>query len=259
MGRTRSHRALSEAARAAGTAPDRAAELEAKLTAMEQELERSRLQHQEDSAGFAQALARLAQSERGLSQTKAKLVDAESRAARAEARLVAAEAHRAAAEAQASELEARLLEVEAREREALIAAEDARDERAAAMAEVEQLKRQSLQREPGGGANDPESRELRRRLAAAEERVDTLSHERARLLELLASLEVLGREISHLTQQAVPVAAGLPKVEAWLGRDVEAEHVRATVRPEAFSAPPPQASRTWSTPELVIDGVKQTQ
>jgi chromosome segregation ATPase len=95
----------------------------------------------------------------------------------------------------------------------------------------------------------------RRDLAAAETRVDALTHERTRLLDVLASLEVLGREISQLTSQATAEGTSLPKSE-WLGRDVEAEHVRATVRPEGMSAAPPKAPRAWSTPEILVDGVK---
>jgi chromosome segregation ATPase len=93
-------------------------------------------------------------------------------------------------------------------------------------------------------------------LAAAESRVDVLTHERTRLLDVLASLEVLGREISQLTNQATAEGTSLPKGECWLGRDVEAEHVRATVRPEGMSAAPPKAPRTWSAPEIVVDGIK---
>lgn len=280
MGRSRSHRALSANALQAPGSGNRVAELEAQLKATQLELEKARAAHQEDSAGFGQALARLTQSERALSQTRAKLVEAEAKAEGtsaqlrelrelaeslskdsaagteecaklneilrdAEARVTAAQGRAAAADARALELETRLAEAEAREREALIAAEEARDERAAALAEIESLR-----------LDQGDSGEARRQLAAAEARLDTLTHERVRLLDLFASLEVLGREITHLTQQATPDSPELPKVEAWLGRDVEAEHVRATVRPEAFVPPPAQASRTWSTPEIVIDGVK---
>jgi len=82
-----------------------------------------------------------------------------------------------------------------------------------------------------------------------------LTHERSRLLGLLASLDVLAREVAHLTAQAAPAGVSLPEVEGWLGRDVEAKHVRATVRPE-FSPPAPKPSRTRSAPELTVDGVK---
>lgn len=286
MGRSRSHRALSASAVQTPSSGDRVAELEAQLRATQQELESARAAHQEDSAGFAQTLSRLTQSERSLSQTRAKLVEAEAkyepllaqlkalrelaeslshdsaagteecaklnealhaaeaRITDAESRVTSAQAREAAADARANELETRLAEAEARERDALIAAEEARDERAAVAAELEAVR-----------SEQGDSGEARRQLAAAEARLDTLTHERVRLLELFASLEVLGREITHLTEQATPASPALPKVEAWLGRDVEAEHVRATLRPEGFSAPP-QASRTWSTPEIVIDGMK---
>lgn len=273
MSISRSHRALSASALQAASSGDRVVELEAQLRATQAELERARATYQEDSAGFAQTLSRMTQSERSLSQTRAKLVEAEAKAepllaqlkelrelaeslsrdsaagteecAKLNEAVHAAEQRAAAAEARASELETRLAEAEARERDALIAAEEARDERAAVAAELEAVR-----------LDRGDSSEARRQLAAAEARLDTLTHERVRLLELFASLEVLGREITHLTQQATPESTALPKVEAWLGRDVEAEHVRATVRPEAFSAPPVQATRSWSTPEIVIDGVK---
>ena len=93
-------------------------------------------------------------------------------------------------------------------------------------------------------------------VAATAERNAVLTHERTRLLGLLASLEVLAREITQLTAQTATATGNLPKVEAWLGRDVEAEHVRATVRPEGMSVPAPKARRTLSAPEITVDGVK---
>jgi chromosome segregation ATPase len=93
-------------------------------------------------------------------------------------------------------------------------------------------------------------------LDAAGERNRALTQERARLSGLLASLEVLAREITHLTDQAATQGASLPKVQGWLGRDVEAEHIRATVRPEGICAPAPKVSRTRSAPEITVDGVK---
>lgn len=263
---TQSERSLSQTRAKLVNAEAHTQQLEAKVCGLTEELRGLRELSQSlsrDSAAGTDECARLAES---LHVAEARVVETEARAAAAEARAAAAEARAAEAEAQAAatatraaaadrraaelekhaaELETRLAETEAREREALIAAEDARDERLATLAELDQL-RQSR----------GESREVARQLAAAEARLDTLTHERVRLLELLASLEVLGREITQLTQQAAPDAPGLPRVEEWLGRDVEAEHVRATLRPEAFSAPPPQATRSWSTPEIVIDGIK---
>jgi hypothetical protein len=69
---------------------------------------------------------------------------------------------------------------------------------------------------------------------------------------------VLGREITHLTVQAASMQTSveLPKVEVWLGRDVEAEHVRATMRPDGMLAPPLPPRRASSHPEIVIDGLK---
>jgi chromosome segregation ATPase len=175
----------------------------------------------QDTAGFEQTLVRLTQSERSLSQTRAKLVNAEAQAQELQGKvsgltdelrelrelsqslsrdsaagtdecaklaesLHLAEARAAEAEARAFELETRLAEAEAREREALIAAEDARDERLAALAELEQLRQ-----------GRSENSDTARKLAAAEARIDTLTHERVRHLELLSSLEVLGREITQ--------------------------------------------------------------
>jgi DNA repair exonuclease SbcCD ATPase subunit len=235
MSRTRSRRALSASTmESAATAVPRTAE---ELTA---ELQRLQLVQHEDAASFAQTLARLAQSERALSQTKAKLVDAETRAVTAEARV-------SQAAAMAESAEAKLLEAEAREREALIAAQEASEEKAALLLEIAELKR---------GVRPSAAQDLSRELASAEQRIDVLTHERERLLELLSSLEVLGREITHLTTQASVNSPALPKAEVWLGRDLEAEHVRATMRPEGLSAPPRAAVRSWSTPEISIDGLK---
>jgi len=240
---------------------ERIAELEARLYAAEDELKRAKQSHEEDSAGFSQGLSKLAHSERALSQTRAKLVDAEARGAAlaqqleralAELATVKADAERNAAAAlqqderraaelaelrglaeslsrdsaagadECARLAEALREAEARERAALIAAEEARDDRAALQAEVDALKVRSASSLAG-----------EERLAGLQERLDLLTHERSRLLELLASLDVLGREITHLTTQANPTSVALPQVESWLGRDVEAEHVRATLRPKA--------------------------
>jgi hypothetical protein len=75
-------------------------------------------------------------------------------------------------------------------------------------------------------------------------------------LGVLASLEVLAREITQLTAQAATATASLPEEEPWLGRDVEAKHARATVRPEGIAVSAPQASRVRSAPEILVDGVK---
>jgi chromosome segregation ATPase len=245
---TQSERSLSQTRAKLVNAETQAEQLQAKVASLTDELRELRELSQSlsrDSAAGTDECAKLAESLRA----------AETRLAEAEARSLASEARAAAAEARAAELETRLAEAEARERDALIAAEDARDEQAAARAELEQLARERSDVAPWSRDSGSDN-ELARKLAASEARLDTLTHERTRLLELMSSLEVLGREITTLTQQATTDVPGLPKVEEWLGRDVEAEHVRATLRPEAFSAPPPQARRAWSTPEIMIDGIK---
>jgi len=259
--RSRSQQAVSVIPLPRRSDAERIAELEARLYAAEDALKRAKESHDEDSAGFAQGLSKLAHSERALSQTRAKLVDADARCvalerkverALAELATVKADAECKAAAAlerderrtaelaelrrlaeslsrdsaagadECARLAEALREAEERERVALLAAEDARDDRAALQAEVDALKVRSA---PSPGGDE--------RLAALQERLDLLTHERARLLELLASLDVLGREITHLTMQATPTSVALPQVESWLGRDVEAEHVRATLRPKA--------------------------
>jgi chromosome segregation ATPase len=269
--------------------PDgRIAELEAKLAVAVQALQSQRSTYDEDSASFEKALSRLAQSERALSQTKARLVDADTRArdehARAEALSAELAALRASAAAEIGLARESTSAAEAREQQALAAARAARFEQAANGAELEELqtKLSDLQTQHAELAMHHgeltaeralidvelsealahsqrlkrELEESQHELAAAAERNAMLTHERTRLLGLLASLDVLAREITHLTEQAATVRAHLPKVEAWLGRDVEAEHVRATVRPEGMPAPAPPASRAEDAPEILVDGVK---
>lgn len=224
--------------------PDaRIAELEAQLELAGKALQSQRSSYDEDSASFEKTLSRLAQSERSLSQTKARLVDVEAfaRAEQARADGLAAElaSLRATSAAELAAARESASAAEARAQQAATLARAARFEQAANVAELEELQ---------GKVED-----LQAEVAAGEERNSVLSHERTRLLGLLASLEVLAREITHLTLQAATARPSLPKVEGWLGRDVEAEHIRATLRPQGFSAP---ASRSRSAPELVVDGVK---
>ena len=223
-----------------------------------------------------------------MSQTKARLVDTETlaRTERARAEAISAEltASKATAAAEIALARESASAAEAREQQALAAARAARFGEAANGAELEELQakvsdlqtalaelalrhtestneraRCELERTEALALNGRLKSDLgdcQAEFAAAEERNAVLSHERTRLLGLLGSLGVLAREITHLTVQATTAEASLPKVEAWLGRDVEAKHVRATVRPESPSAPMPQASRSPSAPEIVVDGVK---
>jgi chromosome segregation ATPase len=269
--------------------PDgRIAELEAELAVAVQALHSQCSTYDEDSASFEKALSRLAQSERALSQTKARLVDADTRAraeqARAEALSAELTALRASVAADISLARESASAAEAREQQALAAARAARFEQAANGAELEELqtKLSDLQTQHAELAmhhseltaervlieaelsealahNErlkSDLQEGQHELAAAAERNAVLTHERTRLLGLLGSLDVLAREITHLTEQAASARANLPKVEAWLGRDIEAEHVRATVRPEGMPALASPASRTQSAPEIMVDGVK---
>lgn len=266
----------------------RIAELEAQLATATQALQSQRSSYDEDSASFEKTLARLAQSERALSQTKARLVHAETLAkteqARAEALAAEVTSIRETAAAELSLAREKATAAEAREHQALAAARAARFEQAANVAELEELQgkmselhaqlaelalrhRELSEERARGEVELTETLTLNEQLksdleycqgevTAAEERNAVLTHERTRLLGLLASLEVLAHEITHLTVQAASTETNLPKVEAWLGRDVEAKHSRATVRPEGASAPALRASRTRSAPEIVVDGIK---
>ena len=227
-----------------GVAPEaRIADLETQLALAIQSLQNQRSSYDEDSASFEKTLARLAQSERSLSQTKARLVDAEASASAAEAReqqaLATARAARfeqAANAAELEELQGKVSDLQAEHallgvRHAEVIAERASCEvdLAEAVAVNEGLKR--------------DLDDCQAELAAAKERNGLLTHERTRLSSILASLEVLAREITHLTVQSTTAGASLPAVEGWLGRDVEAEHIRATVRPEGcllYTSPSPR-------------------
>jgi colicin import membrane protein len=231
----------------------RIAELEAQLATATQALQSQRSSYDEDSSSFEKTLSRLAQSERALSQTKARLVNAETLAqteqARADALSAELAATRAAAAAELAAARESASAAEAREQQALAAARAARFGQAANGAELDELQ----------GKVSGMHAELERcqaEVAAAEERNAVLTQERTQLLGVLASLEVLAREITQLTAQAATAGASLPKVEAWLGRDVESKHVRATVRPEGMLAAPPNPSRAPAAPDLVGDGVK---
>ena len=234
--------------------PDaRIAALEAQLAAATQALQSQRSSYDEDSSSFEKTLLRLAQSERALSQTKARLVDAETLAqterARAEALSGELAASRAVAAAEVAAARESASAAEAREQQALAAARAARFGEAANAAELDELQ---------GKVSDLHA-DLQRRqaeVAAAEERNAVLTHERTQLLGVLASLEVLAREITQLTTQATTVGASLPKVEAWLGRDFESKHARATVRPDGLPASPPKPSRAQSEPALAVDAVE---
>lgn len=274
---------LTRGLKCPSASPDalRIADLEAQLALATQALQTERCRYDEDLATFEKALSRVAQSERSLSQTKARLVDAETLAraeqARAEALSAELTAVRATAATDVAQARENATAAEAREQQALAAARNARFELAANVAELEELQGKVSDLRDEHAANhdeltaelalcDAELKEAiahnqrlksdlvdcQAELAAAAERNDVLTHERTRLLGLLASLEVLAREVTHLTAQAATATGNLPKVETWLGRDVEAEHVRATVRPEPMSAPAPVAS----APEITVDGVK---
>jgi chromosome segregation ATPase len=242
-------------------APDaRIADLEAQLASVEKALESQKSSYDEDTASFEKTLSRLAQSERSLSQTKARLVDAEALARTEQARAEALSAELAAVKANAAAELALARQsasaVEAREQQALTLARAVRFEQAANLAELEEL-----QGKVGGLQADNERlksdlQDCRAEVAGAAERNTVLTHERTRLLDLLAALDVLAREVAHLTSQAAAAESHLPKVEGWLGRDVEAEHIRATLRPEGFSAPVPKPSRTPSAPEITVTGAK---
>lgn len=279
----------SRTPRGLGAGPDpRIADLEAQLTVVAQALQSQRSSYDEDSASFEKALSRLAQSERALSQTKARLVDAEARVraeqARAEVLSTELEAIKLASAAEIASAREDASAAEARAQQALATARAARFEQAANAAELEELQGKfsdlhlehaelglrhsdlttaralcEVELAEARAINEDLQRDLddcQGELAVARERNSELTHERARLLGLLASLEVLAREISHLTVQAGTGAASLPKVEGWLGRDVEAEHIRATVRPAGMSAPAPEPSRSQSAPEISVNGVK---
>lgn len=277
---------LSSTPKRPGVRPDaRVADLEAQLALTTRALQSQQSTYDEDSASFEKALSRLAQSERSLSQTKARLVDAEALARAEQARTEALSAEltalRATAAAEIALAREGATAAEAREQQALAAARATRFELAATVAELEELQgkvsdlhaehalhRSELTAEralcevdlkEAVAHNERLKSDLlgcQAELAAAGERNAVLTHERTRLLGLLASLEVLAREIAHLTGQVGTATGNLPKVEAWLGRDVEAEHVRATMRPEGTSAPAPKASRTLSAPEITVDGIK---
>jgi chromosome segregation ATPase len=269
--------------------PDaRIAELEAQLAAAAQALQRQRSSYDEDSSSFEKTLSRLAQSERSLSQTKARLVDAETLARAEQARAEALAAELAASKAMAAVEIAAAREsasaAEGREQQALAAARAARFGEAANGAELDELQgklndlhaqhadlklrhSESAAERARYEAELTQARAHQERLqselehcqaevAAAEERNAELTHERTRLLGVLASLEVLAREITQLTAQAATATASLPEEEPWLGRDVEAKHARATVRPEGIAVSAPQASRVRSAPEILVDGVK---
>jgi colicin import membrane protein len=266
MGQSGSHKAKSSllasySARGAAPLPStgkgsaarpdaRIAALEAQLAAATQALQSQRSSYDEDSTSFEKTLSRLAQSERALSQTKARLVDAETLAqterARADALLAELAASRATATAEIAAARESASAAEAREQQALAAARAARFGEAANGAELDELQ---------GKVSDLHAHLERRQaeVAAAEERNAVLTHERTQLLGVLASLEVLAREITQLTAQATTVGASLPKVEAWLGRDVESKHARATVRPEGKPASPPKQSRAQLEPAPVLD------
>jgi chromosome segregation ATPase len=256
MGRSGSHKAKSSPPSGASVraAPEaRIAELEAQLAVADQALKSQRSSYDEDATSFEKALARLAQSERSLSQTKARLVDTEAlvRTERARAETISAEltAAKAAAAAEIALARESASAAEAREQQALAAARGARFGEAANAAELAELQGKV-------SALQIDLADCQAEVAAADERNAVLTHECTRLLSLLGSLGVLAREITHLTVQAATAEASLPKVEAWLGRDVESKHVRATVRPEAPSASMLKASRAPSAPEIVVDGVK---
>ena len=231
----------------------RIAELEAQLAAANQALQSQRSSYDEDSSSFEKTLSRLAQSERALSQTKARLVDAETLAQteRARAETLSAElaASRARAEADVAAARESASAAEAREQQAIAAARAARFGEAANGAELDELQ---------GKVSELHAELARRQaeVAATEERNAILTHERTQLLGVLASLEVLAREITQLTTQATTVGASLPKVEAWLGRDVESKHVRATVRPEGLPASPPKPSPAQTEPAPGADAVE---
>jgi chromosome segregation ATPase len=279
----------SRTPRGLGAGPDpRIADLEAQLTLVAQALQSQRSSYDEDSASFEKTLSRLAQSERSLSQTKARLVDAEAltraEQARAEALSAELEAIKLTTAAEIASARESASAAEAREQQALATARAARFEQAANAAELEELQGKvsdlhlehaelgvryseltavrahcEVELAEAMAINEGLKRDLddcQGELAAATERNSELTHERARLLGLLASLDVLAREITHLTMQAGTGAASLPKVEGWLGRDVEAEHIRATVRPEGMPAPAPKVSRSQSAPEITVNGVK---
>jgi chromosome segregation ATPase len=245
--------------------PDpRIAELETQLAAAAQALQSQRSSYDEDSSSFEKTLSRLAQSERSLSQTKARLVDAETLARTEQARAEALSAELAASKATAAAEIAGAREgasaAEAREQQALAAARAARFGEAANSAELDELQgklsdlhaqhaelvsrhtelttersRFEVEIREARAHHERTQRELEHcqaEVAAAEERNAELTHERTRLSGVLASLEVLAREITQLTAQSATATTSLPEVEAWLGRDVEAKHARATVRPE---------------------------
>jgi chromosome segregation ATPase len=291
MGQSGSHKATSGRSLNAigrGTAPladPRVVDLEAQLELATRALQSQRSSYDEDSASFEKTLSRLAQSERALSQTKARLVDAEALARAEQARTEALAAELAALKANAAAEIALAKEsttaAEAREQQALAAARAARFELAANVAELEELqgKVSDLHAEHAlrqseliaeralcetdlrevmahNGRLKSELQDCQAEVAAAEERNAVLTHERKRLSGLLGSLEVLSREITHLTAQATTATENLPKVEAWLGRDVAAEHVRATMRPQCTQAPAAKAPRSQSAPEIMVDGVK---
>lgn len=267
------------------SADARVVDLEAQLELATQALQSQRSSYDEDSASFEKTLSRLAQSERALSQTKARLVDAEAlaRAEQARREALAAElaAFKASAAAEIALAKESTAAAEAREQQALAAARAARFELAANVAELEELQgkvsdlhaehalRQSesiaeralcetelREAMAHNGRLQSDLQDCQADVAAAEERNAVLTHERKRLLGLVGSLEVLSREITHLTAQAATATENLPKVEAWLGRDVAAEHVRATMRPQCTSAPAAKAPRSRSAPEIMVDGVK---
>jgi chromosome segregation ATPase len=269
--------------------PDaRIAELEAQLAAAAQALQSQRSSYDEDSTSFDKTLSRLAQSERSLSQTKARLVDAETLArteqARAEALSAELAASKATAAAEITAARDSASAAEAREQQALAAARAARFGEAANGAELDELQgklsdlhaqhaelasrhtevtteRSRYEGELRQARADHErtQRELEHcqaEVAAAAERNAELTHERTRLLGVLASLEVLAREITQLTAQAATTTTSLPEVEAWLGRDVEAKHARATVRPEGIAVSAPKPTLAHSAPEIMVGGVK---
>jgi chromosome segregation ATPase len=281
--------ARSRTPRGLGDGPEpRIADLESQLALAAQALQSQRATYDEDSASFEKALSRLAQSERSLSQTKARLVDAETLAraerGRAEALAVDLEAIKTTAAAELASAKERASAAEAREQQALATARAARFEQAANAAELEEAQGkvsdlQAQNAELGVRhtaliaqqalcdvqlieamaliANlKTDLADCQVELAAANERNSLLTHERTRLSGLLGSLEVLAREITQLTGQAAIDGASLPKVEGWIGRDVEAEHIRVTLRPEGMAAPAPKAPRTESAPEITVDGVK---
>jgi chromosome segregation ATPase len=269
--------------------PDaRIAELEAQLAAAAQALQSQRSSYDEDSTSFEKTLSRLAQSERSLSQTKARLVDAETLArteqARAEALSTELAANKATAAAEIAAARESASAAEAREQQALAAARAARFGEAANGAELDELQvklsdlharhaelasrhtelttelaRHEVELTEVRAHHERTQRELEHcqaEVAVAQERNAELTRERTRLLGVLASLEVLAREITQLTAQAATATTKLPEVEAWLGRDVEAKHARATVRPEGIAVSAPKASRPDSAPEIVVDGLK---